>query len=114
MPYYFSFILDFWMHCIARRILAPPPGTKGAQPAVKVQSLNPWTAREIPQDPLLKGGAWPPGALIERFTPFCSSCAFNLMKYDHFCSICTTFHCQHSSDAWMEMTKWKTFKMERL
>lgn len=85
--------------------LSPRPKIEPVPPAVKVQSLNPWTAREIPQDHLLKVVMWPPGPLIEKLVPFCSSCAFNLMKYDRFCFICTTFHCQHSSETRMEMTK---------
>ena len=47
------FILFLWggggaPHCAARRILVPRPGIEPLPPAVEVQSLSRWTAREVP------------------------------------------------------------------
>ena len=36
-------------HCAACGILVPHPGIEPTPPAVEVQSLNRWTAREVPQ-----------------------------------------------------------------
>ena len=41
---YFFFLFSFWP-C---RILVPCPGIQPPSPAVDVQSLNHWTAREVP------------------------------------------------------------------
>ena len=38
----------FWPCCVACGILVPRPEIKPHAPAVKVQSLNHWTAREVP------------------------------------------------------------------
>ena len=38
----------FFGHTAACGILAPGPGIKPRPPALEVQSLNPWTAREVP------------------------------------------------------------------
>ena len=42
------FIL-FWPHREVCRILVPQSGIEPSPPAVKVQSLNHWTTREVPQ-----------------------------------------------------------------
>ena len=39
---------DFWLHHAACGILVPTPGIKAVPPAVEAQSLNHWTAREVP------------------------------------------------------------------
>ena len=45
----FIFIYLFiWPRGVACRILVPQPGTEPVPPAVKAQSLNHWTARELP------------------------------------------------------------------
>ena len=44
---FFSFWLIFSPHQMACRILVPQPGIKPAPPALEVQSLNHWTAREV-------------------------------------------------------------------
>ena len=38
----------FWLCCVACGILVPQPGIEPAPPAVEAQSLNHWTAREVP------------------------------------------------------------------
>ena len=38
----------FRPHCVACEILVPLPGIECMSPAVEVQSLNHWTAREVP------------------------------------------------------------------
>ena len=45
----------FWPHCEACRVLFPWPGMELLPLAVKVQSLNHWTAGEFPRDIFL---AW--------------------------------------------------------
>ena len=40
---------------MACRILVPQPGMEPMTPGVGAQSLNHWTAREVPTWPLLKG-----------------------------------------------------------
>ena len=42
------FALFFWLHRVERGILVPRPGIKSMPSAVGVQSLNHWTAREVP------------------------------------------------------------------
>ena len=42
----FSF---FWLHPMAYGILVPQPGIKLMPPSLEAQSLNPWTARKVPQ-----------------------------------------------------------------
>ena len=37
-----------WLYHVAYRILVPQPGIKPVPPAVERQSLNYWTAREVP------------------------------------------------------------------
>ena len=51
------FLLPFSLHiyCMACRILVPQPGMEPMTPGVGAQSLNHWTAREVPTWPLLKG-----------------------------------------------------------
>ena len=44
----FNFLF-FGQHCPACGILVPQPRLKPAPPALEAQSLNPWTAREVPQ-----------------------------------------------------------------
>ena len=39
----------FWLCHAAFRILAPQPRIKLTSPAVEAQSLNPWTARDVPR-----------------------------------------------------------------
>ena len=41
------FFLFFWPHHVAWGVLVPHPGTEPVPSAVKVQSLNHWTAREF-------------------------------------------------------------------
>ena len=48
--FYFYF---FWTHSMARGILVPLPGIEPAPPAVEAQSLNHWTAREVPDGSFL-------------------------------------------------------------
>ena len=43
---FFLFFFFFWPHHAAYGILVPPPEIKPSPHAVKVQSLNQWTARE--------------------------------------------------------------------
>ena len=42
------FALFFWLHRVERGILVPRPGIESMPSAVGVQSLNHWTAREVP------------------------------------------------------------------
>ena len=46
-------ILIFWPCRMACRILVPRPGIEPVPPAVEVQSLNHWTAREVLAKPNL-------------------------------------------------------------
>ena len=52
MFYCFYFIVlsfFFWPHCMACRILVPPPGIEPTPtPALEAWSLNHWTTREVP------------------------------------------------------------------
>ena len=41
----------FWLNCVAYGILVPQPGIEPMPPALKVWSLNHWTAGEVPQSP---------------------------------------------------------------
>ena len=41
----------FWLHHVACGILFPRPGIEPSPPAVEVQSLNHWIAREAPEGP---------------------------------------------------------------
>ena len=41
----------FWPRHAARGILVPQPGIKPVSPELGAQSLNHWTAREVPWDP---------------------------------------------------------------
>ena len=52
---YFVLLFLFWQHHGAGEILVRQPGVDSADPAVVKQSLNPWTAREGPEDSVLKG-----------------------------------------------------------
>ena len=45
---FFGFFLIFWPRHTACRILVPRPGIEPAPPAMKAQSLNHWTTREVP------------------------------------------------------------------
>ena len=47
--YFILFYFIFWLHCTACRILVPWPGIKPVPYALEVQSLNHWTAREVPR-----------------------------------------------------------------
>ena len=38
----------FWPHSTACGILVPQPGIEPVPPALEAQSLNHWTAREVP------------------------------------------------------------------
>ena len=42
------FFFFFWLHSVACGILVPRQGNEPVPPAVEVQSLNHWTAREVP------------------------------------------------------------------
>ena len=44
------FIILFWLHWAAHGILVPRPGIKPMLPADDEQSLNQWTAREVPRN----------------------------------------------------------------
>ena len=46
----FGLVFFFWPHRAACRILVPQRGIKPTPPAVEAQSLNGWTAREVPAD----------------------------------------------------------------
>ena len=47
--YFISYLfIYFWMCVSADGILVPQQGIKPVSPAVKEQSLNHWTAREVP------------------------------------------------------------------
>ena len=46
----FNFNFNFWLHCAACGILVPQPGIEPVPPALEVQSLNHWTAREVPHE----------------------------------------------------------------
>ena len=41
----------FWPCCVVCGILVPQPGIKPVPPALKMQSLNHWTSREVPKIP---------------------------------------------------------------
>lgn len=41
--------LIFWLHRTACKIFFPGPGVEPVTPAVEVQSLSHWTAREVPE-----------------------------------------------------------------
>ena len=43
--FFFSF---FWPHCTTCGILVPPSGIEHLPPPLEAQSLNHWTAREVP------------------------------------------------------------------
>ena len=43
----FPFFFFFWPYHTAGGILVPQPGIQTAPPALEVQSLNPWTTREV-------------------------------------------------------------------
>ena len=47
--YYYYYFLIFWSHHAACGILVPRTGIKLAPPAVEMQSLNHWIAREVPR-----------------------------------------------------------------
>ena len=51
----YLFVIIFWPHRTACEILVPPPGIEPMSPAVEAQSLNHWTAREVPGLLVLKG-----------------------------------------------------------
>ena len=46
--FFFLIYYLFRLHHVAWGILDPRPGIKLSSPAVEVQSLNPWTTREVP------------------------------------------------------------------
>ena len=48
IKYYLVFLFNFWLHCMACRILVPRPGIEPTPPAVEAWSLNHWTTREVP------------------------------------------------------------------
>ena len=51
---HFILLLLFWLCRTACGILVPRPGIEPVPPAVEVQSLNHWTAREVPGFTYLK------------------------------------------------------------
>ena len=55
--FFFFFFLNFWPYHSTCRTLIRQPGTKPEPPAVEGQSLNQWTAREVPKDSLKPGYA---------------------------------------------------------
>ena len=69
-----DFFLFFWLRRVACRILVPPPGIKPAPtpPAVEVQSLNHWTAREVPVLDLKKKNYYDilPNIVLDNFAVF--------------------------------------------
>ena len=42
----------FWLLCVARGILVPQPATEPKLSALEMQSLNHWTAKEVPHNSL--------------------------------------------------------------
>ena len=48
MKVFFCFLGFFLPHPVACGILVPQPGTESVPPAKELQSLNHWTAREVP------------------------------------------------------------------
>ena len=47
---FYFFIFIFWPCHTACGILVPRPGTEPVPPAAETQSLNNWTAREVPEN----------------------------------------------------------------
>ena len=45
---YLFYLFIFLPHCVACEILVPRPGIEPGPSAVRVQSLNHWTARKFP------------------------------------------------------------------
>lgn len=45
----------FWL----KKKNIPLPEMEPTAPAVEVQSVNPWTAKEVPGEVYLEGGSWP-------------------------------------------------------
>ena len=43
-----QFILIFWLCCVACGILVPNQGSNLSPPALEAQSLNHWTAKNVP------------------------------------------------------------------
>ena len=48
-PFYLEVILFFRPCLTAYGILVPKPGTEPMSPALEMQSLNHWTAKEVPE-----------------------------------------------------------------
>ena len=44
----FYIFVNFWQYCVAYEIFIHQPGIEPVPPAVESQSLNHWTAREVP------------------------------------------------------------------
>ena len=42
---------NLWLNCVAYGILVPQPGIEPMPPALKVWSLNHWTAGKVPKSP---------------------------------------------------------------
>ena len=98
------FFLNFWLHHAACKILVPQPRMQSAPPAVEAQSLNHWTAREVP-----------PWSLLSRYPLYFFSIAhsltwdiifhfslvfviyikFQLCKGRDFCIFCSLLYLQH-------------------
>ena len=47
-PYLWLFFFFFWLHLAAHGILIPQARIEPVPPASEAQSLNHWTAREVP------------------------------------------------------------------
>ena len=48
LQHFILFFNFFWLHRAAFGLLVPQPGIEPVPPALEVQSLNHWTAREVP------------------------------------------------------------------
>ena len=46
--YLFMYLFIFWPCHVACEILVPPPGIEPVPPTLVAQSLNHWTAKEVP------------------------------------------------------------------
>ena len=46
--WYLFYLFIYWLNCVTCGVLVPRPGSESTPLAMKVQSLNPWSAREFP------------------------------------------------------------------
>ena len=78
-----NLFIYFWPHCTACRTLVPRPGIEPTPPAVEVQGLNHWTAREVPQEEIfLKGDSGQGLGSVSFFFLI-------LLKYSWFTMLCS-------------------------